>query len=54
MVYTRADAENYRTESEMAQLTQLVNAYLDVAESMALRSGRLGRPPSGGLAPIRP
>ena len=30
-------AKNYLTESEMAQLTRLVNAYLDVAESMALR-----------------
>lgn len=32
-----AVAKNYLTESEMAQLTRLVNAYLDVAESMALR-----------------
>lgn len=32
-----AIAKNYLTESEMAQLTRLVNAYLDVAESMALR-----------------
>ena len=30
-------AKNYLTESELAQLTRLVNAYLDVAESMALR-----------------
>ncbi|QKE41923.1 MAG: virulence RhuM family protein [Ferrovum myxofaciens] len=30
-------AKNYLTESEMAQLTRLVNAYLDVAEDMALR-----------------
>ncbi len=31
-------AKNYLTESEMAQLERLVNAYLDVAESMALRN----------------
>ena len=30
-------AKNYLTESEMAQLTRLVNAYLDVAEDMAMR-----------------
>jgi hypothetical protein len=30
-------AKNYLTESELAQLTRLVNAYLEVAESMALR-----------------
>lgn len=30
-------AKNYLTESEMAQLLRLVNAYLDVAEDMALR-----------------
>ncbi len=30
-------AKNYLTENEMAQLTRLVNAYLDVAEDMALR-----------------
>ena len=30
-------AKNYLTEDEMAQLSRLVNAYLDVAESMALR-----------------
>ena len=30
-------AKNYLTESEMAQLSRLVNAYLDVAEDMALR-----------------
>ena len=30
-------AKNYLTESEMAQLTRLVNAYLDVAEDMAQR-----------------
>lgn len=30
-------AKNYLSESEMAQLTRLVNAYLDVAEDMALR-----------------
>ena len=30
-------AKNYLTESEMAQLQRLVSAYLDVAESMALR-----------------
>ena len=30
-------AKNYLTESEMAQLERLVSAYLDVAESMALR-----------------
>ena len=30
-------AKNYLTENEMAQLERLVNAYLDVAESMALR-----------------
>jgi hypothetical protein len=30
-------AKNYLTESELAQLSRLVNAYLDVAESMALR-----------------
>jgi hypothetical protein len=32
-----AVAKNYLTEPEMAQLTRLVNAYLDVAESMARR-----------------
>jgi len=32
-----AVAKNYLTENEMAQLTRLVSAYLDVAESMALR-----------------
>ncbi len=30
-------AKNYLTENEMAQLTRLMNAYLDVAEDMALR-----------------
>ncbi|HMW22583.1 MAG TPA: virulence RhuM family protein [Burkholderiaceae bacterium] len=30
-------AKNYLTESELAQLARLVNAYLEVAESMALR-----------------
>lgn len=30
-------AKNYLTESEMTQLSRLVSAYLDVAESMALR-----------------
>jgi len=30
-------AKNYLTESELAQLSRLVNAYLDVAEDMALR-----------------
>ncbi len=30
-------AKNYLTEHEIAQLTRLVSAYLDVAESMALR-----------------
>lgn len=30
-------AKNYLTEHEMAQLLRLVNAYLDVAEDMALR-----------------
>lgn len=30
-------AKNYLTEDEMSQLTRLVNAYLDVAEDMALR-----------------
>ena len=30
-------AKNYLTENEMAQLARLVNAYLDVAEDMALR-----------------
>jgi len=30
-------AKNYLTEGEMAQLTRLVSAYLDVAEDMALR-----------------
>ena len=30
-------AKNYLTESELWQLSRLVNAYLDVAESMALR-----------------
>jgi hypothetical protein len=30
-------AKNYLTEAEMAQLQRLVSAYLDVAESMALR-----------------
>jgi len=32
-----AVAKNYLTEHELAQLSRLVNAYLDVAESMALR-----------------
>lgn len=32
-----AVAKNYLTEHEMAQLTRLVSAYLDVAEDMALR-----------------
>jgi hypothetical protein len=32
-----AVAKNYLTESEMAQLSRLVSAYLDVAESMAMR-----------------
>ncbi|TAL95163.1 MAG: cell filamentation protein Fic [Rhodanobacter sp.] len=32
-----AVAKNYLTEDEMAQLTRLVSAYLDVAEDMALR-----------------
>jgi len=32
-----AVAKNYLTEPEMAQLSRLVNAYLDVAEDMALR-----------------
>ena len=32
-----AVAKNYLTESEIAQLERLVSAYLDVAESMALR-----------------
>jgi len=32
-----AVAKNYLTEDEMAQLTRLVNAYLDLAEDMALR-----------------
>ena len=32
-----AIAKNYLTEQEMAQLERLVSAYLDVAESMALR-----------------
>ena len=31
-------AKNYLTEPEMAQLSRLVNAYLDIAEDMA--SGR--------------
>jgi hypothetical protein len=30
-------AKNYLTENELAQLQRLVSAYLDVAESMALR-----------------
>jgi hypothetical protein len=30
-------AKNYLTDDEMAQLQRLVSAYLDVAESMALR-----------------
>ena len=30
-------AKNYLTEPEMAQLSRLVNAYLDVAEDMAQR-----------------
>jgi len=30
-------AKNYLTELELAQLSRLVNAYLDVAEDMALR-----------------
>lgn len=30
-------AKNYLTESELAQLSRLVNSYLDVPESMALR-----------------
>jgi hypothetical protein len=30
-------AKNYLSESELAQLSRLVNAYLDIAESMALR-----------------
>lgn len=30
-------AKNYLTENEMQQLQQLVSAYLDIAESMALR-----------------
>ncbi|MBK8259289.1 MAG: virulence RhuM family protein [Polyangiaceae bacterium] len=30
-------AKNYLTENELAQLSRLVNAYLDVAEDMALR-----------------
>jgi hypothetical protein len=30
-------AKNYLSESEMAQLSRLVNAYLDVAEDMAQR-----------------
>lgn len=30
-------AKNYLTEAELAQLSRLVNAYLDVAEDMALR-----------------
>jgi hypothetical protein len=32
-----ATAKNYLTEHEMAQLERLISAYLDVAESMALR-----------------
>jgi len=32
-----AIAKNYLTEHEMAQLERLISAYLDVAESMALR-----------------
>jgi hypothetical protein len=31
-------AKNYLTEKEMAQLSRLVNAYLDIAEDMAQRS----------------
>ena len=30
-------AKNYLTENEMQQLQRLVSAYLDIAESMALR-----------------
>ena len=30
-------AKNYLTENEMAQLRRLVSAYIDIAESMALR-----------------
>lgn len=30
-------AKNYLSEDELAQLSRLVNAYLEVAESMALR-----------------
>lgn len=30
-------AKNYLTEAELAQLSRLVNAYLDVAEDMAIR-----------------
>lgn len=30
-------AKNYLTEAEMAQLSRLVNAYLDIAEDMASR-----------------
>ena len=35
--YDVSVAKNYLTEPEMAQLSRLVNAYLDVAEDMALR-----------------
>jgi hypothetical protein len=35
--YDVSVAKNYLTENEMAQLTRLVNAYLDVAEDMAQR-----------------
>lgn len=31
-------AKNYLTEDEMAQLSRLVSAYLDMAEAMALRN----------------
>lgn len=30
-------AKNYLTEAELAQLSRLVNAYLDIAEDMAMR-----------------
>ena len=33
-----ADAKNYLTQNEMAQLQRLVSAYLDLAEDMALRN----------------
>ena len=32
-----AVAKNYLDENEMAQLSRLVNAYLDIAEDMAMR-----------------